>query len=738
MTCSKRLRIWLHSIALALAPASVAAAPMCSVAPMIAPATSGEIPNLTADFAIITGDFAIATGDVRMEWKKQALEAPKLRFNRDTSTVIALQGLLYRREGISLDAETARVDIDGGAGMFMHTHFSMAGNGGHGQASKISWVNRSKYRLSGADYTTCPGPEPAWRLSAETIELNRETGRGEAFDTVLRFFGVPVFYTPYLNFPIDDKRHTGFLNPTVGFSDENGFELATPFYLNLAPGRDATITPRLLTDRGFQIAGQFRYLNAHSKGTIEVEALPSDDKFGDDRELVHFQHIGRLTPNVALDIDYGWASDDQYFNDLGSTLARTSHSQIEQSARLTVATPGLRFALMGLGYQTMADAQGPFANDPYSLLPAAQLSLISPRAPLRFALDIGVTRFRHDQTVQGARYHLQPSLRWQIHERGWFVETEASYAYTRYDLDAAGQSIRNRGIPSFSIDAGLRFQRQLGNGWIQTLEPRAKYLYTGYEDQTGLPIFDTGTPDLHYHRLFADNRFSGIDRIGDANQIALGLTSRFIEPESGRTVVRLDLGRVYGFTDLRVQPPTPSPVGFGDQNSDIVANLQLRPADDWYTGAATQYDPSSDRFNRSTLRAGYHSSDGRRIDLAYLFFRNLRPLPNNPGFETLEQTQLTAAWPITDSWQFIGRWNYSLEKGQSVNTLLGLAYRASCCWAIRGAWHRVVDERNGNYDTAIMLQIELTGLARFGDDIDSLLQHDIVSRTSSYRNLRFP
>lgn len=740
MIRSNRLRIWLYLILPVLAPASAAAAPMCSIEPMIPPATPGGKPNVTADAAIITEDIAIATGDVRMEWNKQALEAPKLRYNRNTGRVTAEQGLRYRRAGINVDADTAHVDIDDGTGTFVDTRFIMSGNGGHGEAAEITWVGQGRYRLSDADYTTCPGPDPAWRLTADEIQLNRKTGRGEAFGTVLHFFGVPVFYTPYLNFPIDDKRHTGFLTPTIGFSDDSGFELAAPFYINLAPDHDATITPRFLSKRGLLIAGQFRYLNPHSTGAIEAEILPSDEKFGDDRELVHFDHTGRLTRSVALDIDYGWASDDQYFEDLGSTLASVSHAQIEQRIRLTVASPGIHFALLAQDFQSMGDDdnQGLFNREPYARLPAARLSLLSQTGSWQVGLDASVTNFQHDTRVDGLRYHLRPRIRWSTQKPGWFIVSEASYDYTRYDLEGPGRVIRNRGIPSFSVDAGLRFRRVLDNGWIQTLEPRAKYLYTAYEEQSALPVFDTGTPDLHYQRLFADNRFTGIDRIGDANQITLGVTSRLIEPESGRTVLRLGIGRVYGFRELRVQLPTGSPIGYGERHSNIVANAQYRPAANWYAGVTTQYEPTTERVNRASARAGYNDDEGHRLNVAYHFFRALRPQPNGPGFETLEQTELTVAWPLGDSWQFIGRWNYSLEKSQSVNTLVGLEYDASCCWAIRGAWQRVVGDSQGQYDTAIMLQIELTGLASFGDSIESLLEHDIVSRDSTYYHLRFP
>jgi LPS-assembly protein len=726
----RRLNARYHFILLALAPASGLYAAGCPVDPYLVAPPPGVESGFTADSASFTGEDAmIARGDVRLERGDQALEAPMLRYERAAGRVLAAEGLRYHRPGLSLRAEYADIRIDARTGVFENADFALIESGGRGHADRIESLDGERLRLLDTDYSTCAGDDKAWRLTANRIELDRGSGRGEAFGTVLRIRDWPVFYSPYLNFPIDDRRHTGFLTPTLGHSGKNGLELATPYYFNLAPERDATLTPRLLEERGLQLAGEFRYLSRRSRGEIAGEYLPDDDVTDDDRSLLSFRHEGRLTPRWAVAADYTRVSDDRYFEDLDNTLARSAQSQLERSLWLTAARPGVRFSLLAQAFQTLEDDRGDFGIEPYRRLPQARLSLLSPTHPWRAGLDAEFTSFRHDQTLEGLRYDLRPNLGWGIDRGGWYAEAGAAYRYTRYDLDLppGDDTVVDRGLPSFTAETGLRFARRLDNGWVQTLEPRAFYLYTGYQDQDALPLFDTGVPDLHFERLFADNRFVGADRVGDANQATLAITSRFLDPASGRTLLKLDLGRIYGFRELRVHLPQRPTVGYGDRHSDLVANVEAEPWHHWHAGATATLDPDRERADRVAMRMGYRGEGATRVILGYRFYRDFRPDEAGTGFETLEQTDVSAVLPITARWKLIGRWNYSLDRRQSVETLAGLAYRPSCCWAVRAAWRRYLRNDQSDYDTAIMLQIELTGLGRFGDDIESELDRGMVT-----------
>ncbi|MFC3105992.1 LPS-assembly protein LptD [Salinisphaera aquimarina] len=760
-----------------VAEPSIAAEMGCPVAPppMTLPEASAES-TLVADQASLQNEVAEATGNVRLERNGQALEAPFVRYDRKTGEARARDGLKYYRPGLFLTADNGDVQVDDETGQFNGATYSIITNGGRGEAGTVTSLGNGNYELTDANYSTCAGETKAWMLSAKRIKLDREKGRGEAFNSTMRFYGVPVFYSPYLNFPIDDKRHTGVLPPTIGASSDSGFELAVPYYINIAPNYDATIVPRLLADRGLQLGGQLRYLYAHHRGEFDGEYLPSDNKYGDDRSLFHYEHVGRFNPYVSIEANYTRVSDGNYFDDLSSGLSRTSGSQLERAIRLTMADTGIRFTLLAQDFQTLEEKDDnnsdnnfnrAFTNDPYTRLPQARLEMLSPSSPFQAGLNAEFSNFKRDDDIDAYRVDAQPRLLWGVDQGGWYANSEANYRVTQYRLrgfdDApnvdAGDyedDVITRDIPQFRAETGLRFARTFNEGWVQTLEPRLQYLYTGYEDQSNIPVFDSGVADLQFDRLFADNRFVGSDRIGDANQLTVGVTSRFISPDSGRTVAKLDLGRVTGFRDLRVNVPTSGEIGYGERGSDYVAGVEIRPTRHIRARTTVQYDPDDSRINRAIAAASYTTDAGYQLDLAYRRYRDYRPLrqANNndntidivPGeFESLEQTAIGVRAPVTANLDVLGRWNYSLERSQNVETLAGFEYRPSCCWAGRVAWRHYVADDDGSFDSAIMFQFVLNGLGQFGETVRSFVDNDVydsedTSRRSSdsFDTIRFP
>jgi len=687
---------------------------------------------MTADRASVDpGGAASAEGNVRLEKSGQAVEAPTLTYDRRSTRLAAESGLRYHTQGLNLSAERAEVFLDQERGIFENTEFAVTANGGRGHARRVEALGPSRFELTGTSYSTCPGDDDdkAWLLSARQIELDQDAGRGEAWHAILRLFDMPVFYTPYLNFPIDDERHTGFLTPTAGHSDSSGFTLAAPYYLNLAPNYDATLAPRLLSDRGLELGGELRHLWAHHRGELGGAYLPDDDIAGDDRYLVRASHQGRMGERFSLDADFTDVSDREYFEDLDDSLITSSRSQLEQSLGVIFRASGARISALVQDFETLADDNPAFRTEPYARLPQIDAELRTPTVPWQLGLDAQVTRFSRDDSVDGLRTHARPRLAWRMDRVGWFANAEASVRYTRYDLEdrPAGTPARiERTVPTYTGEAGLRFERRLDNGWLQTLEPRAFYLFNRFEPQDDIPLFDAGVPDLNYDRLFTDNRFTGLDRIGDANQITVGVSSRLIEPTSGREVMRFDLGRIVGFRDRRVTLTGSAATGIDDGDSDIVAGAQYRPDEQWSTTAQAQYDPDNDRFNRAAAAVRYEAGNGARVSVGYRFDRAFRPSPDGTGQEDLEQTDIAFAWPVAERWDVIGRWNHSLDKRENVESLAGVEYRASCCWGLRAAWRRWVNDEDGNADTAFLLQVELNGLGRFGDDIRNLLDRDIV------------
>jgi len=743
--------------------------------PVAAPPLSlpepGKDSTLIADQATVADQIATATGNVHLERNGQTMEAPYVRYNRDTTEVEARNGVKYLRPGLYLTADNAHVNTGDGSGQFNTTEYSVIDSGARGKAATIASPGDNRYQLTDADYSTCPGPTKAWLLSARRIDLDRNSGRGVAHDATMRIYGVPVLYTPYINFPIDNQRHTGFLAPTIGASSNSGFQLAAPYYINIAPNYDATIVPRVLADRGFQLGAKGRYLFEHNRGQINGEYLPSDQKYGADRGLVNYEHIGELSPYVGIQAQYNYVTDDDYFHDLSNNLSNTSTNNLERSFQLTAVQPdaGVRLTLLAQDFQTLDNdfngIGGLYDNEPYRRLPQARLEWLTPSAPFQAGVDAEYTAFDRNDSVTGTRADVRPRLVWGTDHGGWFANSEAAYRVTRYQLDNLDQvqpddfvqpnsSAINRDIPSFQTGAGLRFSKAFENGWIQTFEPQAQYLLVGYEDQSDIPVFDSGIPDLHYDRLFSNNRYTGIDRIGDANQLTIGVTSRVISPDSGREVAKLDLGRVTGFRDLRVRVPNSGTTGYGVKGSDYVAGVTLSPTRNLRTQTTVQYDPDDSQINRAIATATIGSRTGYQLDLGYRFYRDYRParnlfdIDNNgndnrndtqtnliPGqFESLSQTVLGVRAPINDRFEFIGRWNYSLEESQNVESLAGIEYSPSCCYSARVALRRYVADNDGSQDNAILFQFVFRGLGQFGDTVQSFVDRDVFSNNTTGRS----
>lgn len=705
------------------------------VPPLAPPPThTGKAATMTADKVAMTDGVATAIGDVRVEQQGQALEAPRLSYDRKTTQVIADNGLKYFRPGLYLTADSADVHIGTDTGEFSAADYTLTANGGRGQATHVEALGDGHYNLADASYTTCAGATKAWVLSASHIKLDQTSGRGKAYNTVLRFYGVPIMYTPYLNFPLDERRYSGLLTPIIGHSSDSGYELAVPYYFNLAPNYDATVIPHLLSKRGLMLEGQFRYLSKHHKGEVDGTWLPHDSEYGDDRELLHFKHIGKLAPHLGIEAQFNSVSDDDYFDDLSSDLANTSHTHLERSLGLDYERTGVRMSVLAQDFQNLN------SSEPYALMPQVQLNLETPTAPFHVGVDSEFTVFRSDSGIDAQRTDLRPHLNWGIDPGGWFANSEVALRYTRYhfteDDPGTGQprSDISRSIPSFSLGGGLRFMRTLDNGWLQTLEPQAKYLYKGYEDQSAIPEFDTGVPDLQYDRLFSNQRFVGVDRIVDANQITLGVSSSLIAPDSGREVLKLELGRILSFSDPRVQWSGPVETGFSSTgNSDYVASAQYRPTANITTGFIAQYNPDAERFDRAIARVGYRNDAGFRVNLAWRRYEDFRKIRGK--VETLEQTAIGLAFPVTRQLDFVGRWNYSLENSRNVETLAGFEYRPSCCWAARLSWRRYIANRDGSYDNAVMFQFVLRGLGAFGDTAHSIVDDNIFDdRRSRYRD----
>ena len=681
--------------------------------------------KITADRAELLEDGSTELeGNVRLEQEGKAIEAEKLSYNRRTGQAKVTGGVRFGGPDLYVESESADVDLSTEKGEFRGSRFHLRGTGTRGSAGVLKSTEEGKVTLESADYTTCnedAGNKPFWKLRARHIELDKNTGWGDAWGTQLRIKDVPVFYVPYFWFPIDDRRMTGLLLPEVGNSSHTGFDYAQPYYFNIAPNYDATVIPRYMTDRGLQLGGEFRYLWSFGEGLLGSEYLHKDKETDEERYLGLYEHQGYITENSSVRIDYTRVSDKTYFTDLKTTLTASAATHLRQRADFAWQPVNwFSSRLLFADYQTIA-LTIPRFDRPYTRLPQLRANFATPNVRgLRFDLDAEATEFVHDDAarIEGNRVDLRPAAGYVYDTGGNFLRAEAAYRYTTYRLDETANvtvpddSIE-RNLPQFSLDLGQRYQRLLRNGLVQTLEPRLFYLYTDFEDQSDIPIFDAGEPDFVFEQLFVDNRYTGVDRVGDANQLTVAATTRFIDPSDGLVRLTMSLGQIRRFEEPRVTLPGGTPLN--DDHSDIVGAVDYRFTHRWTSGLALQYDPAESQTNRVSARVRYRDGTGRLFGLAYRFRRDL-----------LEQADFSFGYPINDHWSTLGRYTYSIEDDTDFEALLGAQYR-SCCWAVTAAARRYIRPgTGGDHTNAFYIQLELTGLGQVGDNFVKLLERDTL------------
>ncbi|MBR9814059.1 LPS assembly protein LptD [bacterium] len=687
----------------------------CAVAGMMPPEVrdDGRV-SLSADSIDATrGGISQLSGDVQLQYRGTRLRTPSLRYDQRTGEAATDGGADFANRAFSIGADDADVDLSAGTAHFEGARFTLFDRGARGRAASIDLSDDVRAQLDDVAYTTCPPEQPDWTLRGSRITLNPDTGLGTARNARVSFFGVPIIYLPYFTFPIDDRRRTGFLVPDFGDSDTTGVDISAPFYINISPALDATVTPRYMARRGNQLKNSFRYLLADDwgRGEVQYEVLPNDEVLDESRSLISYAHEGRLSDRWGLLAQFTEVSDRGYLEDLGTTLDLAAITHLKREARLAYQAPAWFAAQLTVeDYQTV-DRSVTEADEPYRRLPRLQISALSPNDWNRFriGLDSEYVNFEREGAVEGTRLDLRPYVSYRKDAVGWFAGGQIDYRRTDYNLRRAGdtQSSFVRGLPSLSLDAGLRFDRDVGGGVLQTLEPRLFYLYAPFRDQQGIPVFETALPEFSFVQLFARNRYSGLDRIADANQVTAAVTTRLLEVGTGRTLLEAALGQIYRFQ--------PSQVSLDDmdtarrENSDIIGTVRYNTFS-WLSAVmGIQWDPARTRTNRGYAAVEIRPNNGYRLDIAYRFRRDL-----------LEQTDLVASLPLGANWSAVGRWNFSITDSSTRESLLGVEYR-SCCWAARVAGRRYIANTLGEFNTSLYLQLELTGLSRIGAGIQELL-----------------
>ncbi|MCP3871267.1 MAG: LPS assembly protein LptD [Gammaproteobacteria bacterium] len=668
------------------------------------------------------------SGTVVARRGSRMVEADNAYYDHGGDTLDVEGNVYFEQTGLRLSASEAHIDLAARQAELKDVEYRLVEVSGRGTAetAKIESADLSRYEK--INYTTCRPAKEDWLIEAGDLEVNQETGVGKAKDAKFRFKGVPFAYLPYASFPIDDRRKSGFLVPILGVDERSGYEIATPYYINISPQMDATITPRLMTDRGIMLGGEYRYLSENNSGEVRAEVMPDDRKVSDDANSTRgaFSYQGRGAPfgKWRYDANINYVSDNQFLEDFGNNLSFTSTRNIERRGDIIYDGQGWTF-LGRLQYFQTVDELISSEGRPYSRMPQLLFDLDRPNQAygLDYQMRAEYVYFNHSDgnTVRGSRVDLMPSVSLPLTRPWGFLTPKASLRYTAYALSEQSPGLSSspdRSIGTFSVDSGLFFERQsnwLGQSSTHTLEPRLFYLLTPEVDQDELPIFDTSTVDFSFASLFRENRFSGVDRVGDANQLTAALTSRTFDNENGQELFRASIGQIYHFRDREVRLlPGQDPIT--ESSSPFVAELSARLSPHWRTTGNIQWDPHESDNGLEKASASIHYRDARRriFNLSYRFTDDL-----------VDQTDVSARWPITSNVHGVGRWTYSLLHEETMMAFAGFEYD-TCCWAARIIGQQLLTNINDPPQNSLFVQVELKGLTSIGNKLDDFLEEGIL------------
>jgi len=645
------------------------------------------------------------------------LTAQDASFDRDTGVFIAQGQVKFRDPETIISAERAEINQFSEELHFDVAEFQLWGVPARGKSESIKAERSGKLSLHKVSYTSCPDGNNDWMLKASKIRIDTNLGIGTAKNARIEFKGVPFLYLPYISYPVSNERKSGWMIPKIGSSQQRGIDIEIPYYWNIAPQYDATFTPRYMSKRGVQLSSEFRYLTTSNNGSVIGEILPNDDATDEQRALAAVQHTTNFTRNLQARIDAIHVSDSAYFEDLSSGLASTSQTHLQRRAEIEYSNNIWSALLRIEDYQTLDDTLTDL-DLPYTTLPKLAVSGYTPSGwlGLKYTLDSELAYFERDVGVTGLRGHIQPEI---AIPRQWnFIEIEPAVAfdYTAYQLnDTAPNTTEtpSRAVPIFSLDAHTIFERVTNKrGWLQTLEPRFLYTYIPFQDQSDLPVFDTIEPNLNVVQLFRKNRFVGYDRLGDTNQLSMGITTRLVDAADGNEFMNATIGQVLYFNDLDVTLPGELPSD--SSTSDYLFEFGIKLFDNWKMRLGYQYNTDLGESKLTEVRLNYRANNLKLANVSYRFRR-----------DSLEEIDVSAAWPVTDHWNLIGRYDYSILDNKVLERFAGIEYD-TCCWSIRGIWRRSLTNRTGDSDTSYSIQLQLKGLGNSASAADRWLDRGIL------------
>jgi len=691
---------------------------------------------------------ATLKGNVEVRQGERVIRSNEAQVDRNTGAVQTDSHIEYSDPLVHVTGASGRYSQATGAD-FLGATFSLRQRTGRGAAQEMALTPQGVLDLKGVTFTTCPTNDNSWQLKADSIVLDTRNKIGTGRNAQIDFMGVPLLYLPWLSFPLSSDRKSGFLFPTIGNTSYGGLQLSTPYYFNIAPNVDFTFEPTAYTRSGADLGGELRFLTASQHGELDWNYLPHDRLFGGSRDRVRFNDVADLPDFWRLTVNAEEVSDPFYFEDFSQGPEGASTAFLERSAVLSYRDEHWRIDGAAQQYQTidytLAVADRPYARAPW--LTASSDYTLGSAGFFHYGFESEVVDFQRPggtTEVSGWRADLTPGVRLDFTGPGYFVRPALAWRATQYELQntfPGEPGSPSRTLPIASFDSGLMFERPSGSHDQRklTLEPRVLYLRVPYRNQDDLPVFDTALPDLlNPVELFRTNRYVGADRVSDADQMSVGVTSRLLDARDGRQFISGTFGQIYYFEPPRVTLPGELPST--EKRSDFVAQLALTAFQDWSAGIGVQWDPQTQGSERTQLNLQYKPANDAVVNLDYRYERYV-----------FDQIEVSGSWPIKRNWNVFIRDVYSLsdheysgQLGQTegpdsgvvvaprlvgfLERFAGFEYR-SCCWRARLGVRRYVSTHTGSQDTGIWLQLELAGLASVGSASDAFLTEAIRGYT---------
>ncbi len=659
-----------------------------------------------------------AEGNVRLRKRGQAVFADYLYYAFPEQQLTATGNVRFEKEGDVITGDKLFYNLETESGYFEKPRYHFQAFNARGGADLLVSEGPGRARIDKATYTNCDVGDDDWFLRADKLDLDRQRDVGVARNATVVFKGVPMLYSPYLDFSLSGRRKSGLLPPTIGSTGQSGFEYTQPFYWNIAPNLDATIAPRVLARRGVLLNTEFRYLESSLGGIMRGEWLPDDRQEDETRYGYSWQHRQAFGYGFSGGLNVQGVSDDAYFTDLSDKISATSQTNLPREGNIFYDGDWWNLNTRVQRFQTLQDPLAPVVP-PYARAPQVVLNALR---QTDINLDLGMqgeyVDFDHPTLLNGQRQILYPSISLPLQTSFFYVTPKAGYHYTRYSFEDSMREPETRELPIYSIDSAVTFERDTtirGRSFVQTLEPRLYYVRIPFRPQDQLPNFDTALADFSLAQIFTENQFTGGDRINDANQLTAAVTSRLINPDTGGEQLRFILGQRYYFTEQQIKLDTSAAARAFDR-SDVLAAMTGRLSNKWIADLGLQYNANQSRMERSNVALRFQPEQGKLLNLGYRFTR-----------DTLEQVDISSQWPIAGRWTGLGRWNYTLRDKRLLEGVVGLEYNAGC-WAARLVMHRFVSTTQ-EYVNSIFFQLELNGVSRIGSNPLEVLKQNITGYT---------